>query len=136
YFNRDEAFEDLLSRYNDDFPLRSDIENRLSIVMDFMDECNFERNSRIWRKADLFSFIIELDQSLNVRGLSLQPSVVINSVQSFLDGITTRMNEASIIHAIYYKSALQATNDRLNRVRRGVILSGLIDGKNTVEIEE
>ncbi|WP_181306553.1 DUF262 domain-containing protein [Rufibacter sp. XAAS-G3-1] len=136
YFNRDEAFEDLLNRYNDDFPLQSELYERLRNVMEFIDECGFEKNSRIWRKADLFSFFVELDQILNIKGNQLQPSAVIESVQSFLDGINSRMNESSAVHALYYKSALQATNDKLNRVRRGVILSGLIESKTLDQIEQ
>ena len=30
------------------------------------------------------------------------------------------------VAAIYYKAALQATNDRLNRVRRGTIIGGIL----------
>jgi hypothetical protein len=35
---------------------------------------------------------------------------------------------------IYYKAALQATNDRVNRVRRGEIIGGLLEGKSYEEI--
>jgi hypothetical protein len=135
YFNRDEAFQELLDRYNDDFPLKAETAGRLQIVMDFMEECGFEKNSRIWRKADLFTFFIELDQALNVKNLGLQPSDVVSTMQFFLDSINSQMID-STVKAIYYKAALQATNDRLNRIRRGVIVGGLLEGKSEGEIEK
>ena len=135
YFNRDEAFEDLLNRYNDEFPLSVEIEDRLTNIIEFIEECGFEKESRLWRKADLFTFFIELDQILNFKNPDIQPGFVVEAIQTFLNGINTKMTESSAVHAIYYKSALQATNDRLNRVRRGIIIGGLLEGQNLGEIE-
>ena len=136
YFNRDDIFEELLDRYNDDFPRRDEYNSRIQKVLEFIEECNFEESSRIWSKADLFTLIIELDIALNTKALSLQPSVVLSSIQQFLSGINQQMVETSIAHATYYKAAIQATNDKINRIRRGFIIGSIIEGKVLTEIGE
>ena len=70
YFNRDDEFGALLERYNDDFPLEDAIDFRIHGVLSFIDECAFERSSRVWRKADLFTLIVELDQAMSYSALS------------------------------------------------------------------
>jgi len=37
---------------------------------------------------------------------------------------------------IYYKATVQASNDRLNRIRRGAIISGLLHGEGDQQILE
>ena len=136
YFNRDDIFEELLDRYNDDFPLEQEINIRLQNVLSFIDECGFDDKSRIWRKADLFTFVVELDNALNVKSLMLQPSEILKSIQDFFSGIDTKLYESSLVHAVYYKAALQATNDKINRIRRGFIIGSLLEGKSLAKIEE
>ena len=133
YSNRDDAFEALLDRYNDDFPLSEELRGRLDQVFSFIEECGFSIESRIWRKADLFTFIVELDKCL-VRGLKLEPSIIVDSVSDFFDRIDTGDLDQRELTGIYYKAALQASNDRVNRLRRGVIMQGIISGKATNDI--
>lgn len=126
YFNRDDAFEGILDRYNDEFPLHADISERLQLTFDFIDECGFDLKSRAWKKADLFTLLIEVDQSLNIRKEKLQPSKVLETLTAFYDNADgTTINQQSVA-SIYYKAALQATNDKINRIRRGVIIGSLL----------
>lgn len=129
YSNRDECFEGLLDRYNDDFPLEHEISTRLGAVFDLINECGFLPSDRVWRKADLFTLIIEVDQHLNVLGTHLEPSDVVERVQRFTSTINDAALDGKTLASIYYKGALQASNDKLNRVRRGVIMSGILVGK-------
>ena len=134
YFNRDDGFGQLLERYNDDFPLESEIEDRIQKVLDFIDECGFTPKSRAWRKADLFTLVIELDQALSIQGLTLQPSVVVDAVEKLYSDIDPNVIDSSGVPAVYYKAALQASNDRVNRVRRGVVIFGVLKGAEYKEI--
>lgn len=136
YFNRDEVFEDLLERFNDDFPNEDEISQRLNNVIQFIEECGFEPKSRVWRKADIYTLIIELDVALNSKKLKIQPSEVLSSIQTFLDGIDKNLFDSSLPHGVYYKAALQATNDKINRIRRGTIIGLLIEGKSFGDIEQ
>jgi len=126
YFNRDDAFESLLSRYNDDFPLETEILSRIQNTFDFIEECGFDSKSRAWKKADLFTLIIELDHALNVLRLDLQPIEVLNALNPFYDSVEKSTVNFDSIASVYYKSALQASNDKINRIRRGLIIGELI----------
>ena len=126
YFNRDDALEALLSEYNDEFPLSQDIAYRFDNTFAFIDECGFESKSRIWKRNDLFTFIIEVDRAL-VGGLKLQPSLVLDSFNTFFNEVDLSGLDSSN-HAIstYYKAAVQASNDRINRERRGQIVRAIL----------
>ncbi len=129
YFNRDDAFESLLDRFNDEFSEEVEIAARLERVFSFLEECAFEPKSRVWKKADLFTLIIELDQSFNVRNLALQPSQVLETLGAFYQSVDNSSVNQEHVTSIYYKAALQASNDKINRIRRGVIVACILDGK-------
>ena len=128
YFNRDDAFEEMLDRYNDDFDVETDVRERIDSVIQFLEECGFGSKSRVWKKADLFSMLVELDVALNMERASLQPSEVVERVEAFYVHSEDAGVDGQSIYSVYYKAALQASNDRINRVRRGVIMNGVIQG--------
>jgi len=135
YFNRDDLFEGLLDRYNDEFPEVVEIKPRLETVFSFLEECGFEPKSRVWKKADLFTLVVELDQFINVKGTKLQPSEVVERLVAFYQSVDFSTN-VTHQHAssIYYKAALQASNDKNNRIRRAVIVCGILEGQDDMTI--
>lgn len=134
YFNRDDAFGELLDRYNDEFPLREEVDQRLNRCFDLITECGFDSRSRIWKKADLFSVIVELDMLFREGIPEPQPSELLEMLTSFYDRIGTASLDSGDVPGIYYKAALQATNDKVNRVRRGIITAGILRKKSEQEI--
>jgi Protein of unknown function DUF262 len=130
YGNRDDMFEDFLSRYNEFFDKQSEIESRILRVIDFIEECGFYPKSRVWRKADLLSLLVELDLALNEENLNLDPLKVVADLQGFYDSIDSGGVGDNSLPGIYYKAALQASNDRVNRFRRGIIVGGILRGGN------
>jgi hypothetical protein len=136
YFNRDDAFEELLSRYNDDFPEADQIRERISKTIDLIEECGFDPKSRAWKKADLFTLFTELDRALLFGEIQMQPHEIVEACETFYQNVERSNLGESTIHGIYYKAALQASNDRINRLRRGVIVSGVIRALNEAEILE
>jgi hypothetical protein len=134
YTNRDDAFEEYLDRFNDDFPEADSVRRRLDRTFDFITECGFDAESRIWRKSDLFTAIVEFDRLIDVELVRLQPSDVVERVNSFFEKIDTSSIGPSTLPRIYYKATVQASNDRVNRVRRGVIFSGVVKGLDEVDI--
>lgn len=134
YFNRDDAFEDILERYNDEFPAAADIEARLTKVFDFIDECGFPKKSRVWKKADLFTMIVELDSALYTN-MPLQPGEVLERVNKFYDRVDSEVDQDRVTQT-YYKAALQASNDRINRVRRGVVMYNILSDTPPEQIAE
>ncbi|MFM0497267.1 DUF262 domain-containing protein [Paraburkholderia caledonica] len=128
YFNRDEPFEDYLQRFNDHFPERDEYGKRLIDVFAYIDECGFPQRSRLWKRSDLFTALVEIDRCL-VSGKTPSPSETIDRLTRFykeVDELGVETNERAI--SLYAKAALQASNDRLNRVRRGVIVEAVLQG--------
>lgn len=134
YFNRDDAFGELLDRYDDDFPLAEEVEQRLRRCFDLITECGFESRSRIWKKADLFTVVVELDIAFRGSTPVPQPSDLLDLLTRFYDGITGPSVGSSNIPGIYYKAAIQATNDKVNRLRWAAIIGGIIRRETDHEI--
>jgi hypothetical protein len=136
YSNRDDLFEKMLEFYNDELPNSSELADNLERVAAFIDECGFDKHSRVWRKADLYTLFVELYSALCKEDLDLQPSDVIGALQPFFEIVDRGDFEGNRLAASYYKAALQASNDRVNRVRRGAIVGGLIRGTSPQKLEE
>lgn len=136
YFNRDDAFEELLSRYNDDFPERSEIAKRLYSTFSFIDECGLDPKSRVWKKGDLLTLIIELDHAINLDNVTLSPSESVERLEHFYRSTDEAGLGGGSLYSIYYKAALQASNDRINRMRRGFIIRGVLLGEQESSINE
>ena len=133
YFNRDDDLEEYLSRYNDEFPMREDLERELDTVLEFVDQMNFPQTSRLWKKADLLTAIAEIHAAIFKRQKQLDPTAVANvlsDLYSKVDNTEIRGNADSDASR-YYKAALQATNDRSSRITRGEILRNLLNAHSS-----
>jgi RNAse (barnase) inhibitor barstar len=130
YFNRDEEVEEFLRRFNDEFPLRDDLERELDAVIDFTEHMVLPASSRIWKKADLFTALVELHHAMFKKQKNLDPNRVGPALQEFYSQVDTPEMRADPEGAPgkYYKSTLQATNDRSSRILRGEILLSIIQG--------
>lgn len=131
YFNRDAEHEAYLDRFNDSFDESDDIERRLRRSVECLHEQSFAPSSRAWRKADLFTLLIEID-----RILESGSSPDFEGLRSFFDKVdavhkATRAGENTDVVADgrvlqYIDSAIQGVNDRGNRQRRGQILGEVL----------
>jgi hypothetical protein len=133
YFNRDDELEEFLKRYNDEFPMREDLERELDAVLVFIDAMRFPATSRLWKKADFFSAIIELHAAVYKRQRTLAPDAVALALTELYSKVDDpeRRSDPETDAARYYKAALQATNDRSSRVTRGEILRELLDSSGS-----
>jgi hypothetical protein len=129
YFNRDDAFEELLSRFNDDFPQRKEISDRISSTFSFIDECNLDPRSRAWKKGDLLTLIVEIDRAISLDSIALSPSESVERLERFYRCADEAGLSGPQLYSTYYKAALQASNDRINRIRRGFIIRGVLLGE-------
>lgn len=129
YFNRDDELEQYLTRYNDDFPLQADLEKEIDAVLVFIEKMRITPTSRLWKKADLFTLIVEVHRGMFKRQIALDPKEIADILLTFyslVDNPETRRDPKSA-PAKYYKAALQATNDRSSRVTRGEIIWNLFE---------
>ena len=129
YFNRDDELEEFLDRYNDEFPMRDEIRRELESTFAFIESLQLPDSARIWKKADLFTAIVELHAATHKRGKRLDAKRVADRLQQFyLDVDDSDRRGASESNASrYYKAALQATTDRGSRILRGMIFRETLD---------
>jgi hypothetical protein len=120
YFNRDDELESYLDKFNDEFEQADDLRSQLYSLFDFIESAEFSPKTSVWKKADLFTLVVELNRALYREHLELDPREVGTRLSDFynevdrLQGVTEDRDIAD-----YYKAALQATNDRSSLIRRG-----------------
>lgn len=129
YFNRDDLLEKYLETYNEEFEQKDIVEKEFNAVTDFILRCNFDPKSRAWKKADLFSLLVEVHRALFKRKVDLLPEIAQNNLKIFYQKIDDIVDssDGSSYENIYYKAALQASNDRGSRIRRGEIIQWVLD---------
>jgi hypothetical protein len=128
YFNRDEELEDYLKRYNDEFPLQDDLDKEIGTVFEFIENMGLPSKLRLWKKADLFTLIVELHSAIYKRRLTLNSKTVASQLLAFYDVVDDpeSRKDPKGDAAMYYKAALQATNDRSSRITRGKIIGKIL----------
>lgn len=128
YFNRDDLFEQYLRDYNDQFPERDAVDDRFEKCFDYIDECGFPPKSRIWKRSDIFTALVQVDIAL-CAGRAPDPLDAVQRIGDFfeqVDGEEQTWQSPAV--GIYAKASLQASNDRINRIRRGVIFEAVMLG--------
>ena len=132
YFNRDAEHESYLERYNDEFPERASIWDRLTLALEIIDNAGFERNSRIWQKADLFTVLVELDNAVNLQGLRISPSHLRDTLDEFFAevNLVTKVESPSMNAAEYFRRVRSGINNRMSRIVRGQIVAGLLESES------
>jgi hypothetical protein len=129
YFHRDDEVEEYLDQYNEEFEAEEDIYSRYTTVFGALDEMDFPRGSRAWKKADFYTLFIELDRALNRNGMDLDRQAVADRLKAFFDQVDA-MREEDVVPegdaGEYFRATLQSTNDRGARVTRGNALRAVI----------
>jgi hypothetical protein len=136
YFNRDIEIEDYLQKYNDEFSDSAKVHSELETVFKFIDDMDLPSGSRAWKKADLFTLLVEVHRGKIKNMLALEPKALAPQLEAFYDlveamaasnpGLVTDEKVAEQARA-YYRAALQASNDRSSRVARGDAIRFVIE---------
>ncbi len=109
---------------------RSEITRRLNLAIQYIDECGFPSQSRIWKKSDLFTALVEIDFAL-CDNAALSPTETLFRIEKFFKSVDSiGVETQDLVLNIYAKASIQASNDRLNRIRRGVIFSSVLAGRD------
>lgn len=132
YFNRDDDIEEYLRKYNDEFPESTEIYNELSKVFEFLNLCNFNTKSRVWKKADLFTLIVELYKLIIKEQIELKPDDICLKLSTFYQMVDNPDDKNNEFVKNYYKATIQATNDRSSRILRGSIIEKLLKNEFNV----
>jgi Protein of unknown function DUF262 len=136
YFHRDDTVEDFLIQYNDEFPLRHDTEKEVNMVLGFVDSMNLPPESRAWKRADLFTLLVEVHDVLVRKKKQVDPQETARRLLKFYNVVDERASQSDATDrddkiSRYYKSALQATNDRSSRITRGNIIREILLGEGS-----
>lgn len=141
YFNRDDEFENYLYTYNDEFDLHDRMESEIDQTLRFVEACHFASQSRVWKKSDLLTLLVEVHRAIIKKELKIDPDVLGHSLHDFYNAVDNRGD----IHNPKYlpkdledygKAASQATNDRGSRLKRGQIIEKIIEEAVTKKLQE
>jgi hypothetical protein len=135
YFNRDDTVEDFLIQYNDEFPLQQDTEKEVNTILNFVEAMNLPAESRAWKRADLFTLLVEVHHAIARKKRHLDPQNSARLLLEFYSAVDERSSQPDATERAdkasrYYKSALQATNDRSSRITRGNIIREILVGES------
>jgi len=130
YFNRNDELENYLKNYNDEFDIKEDLKVDIEKVFMFIDGCQFKASSRVWKKADLLTLLVEVYRLLIRDKKGLDSKIISQTLTNFYDQVDAAddTDEESFKEDVltYKKSVSQATNDRGTRIKRGEIIRKIL----------
>ena len=137
YFNRDRELEDYLWHYNEEFKWKDRLDYEVQKVFQFIDECDFDNESRAWKKADLLTLLVETHRALIKKGQELDPAEIgkrLKKLYERVNGVATGEEKNKDI-ADYYTATKHGNTDRTSRITRGQILQRVIQEDLEVKID-
>ena len=132
YFHRNEKLPNYIELYNDGYANAGDIFARLVAAVDFLSALKLNRNSRWYKKANLFTLIVEADKVvltlINKKAFAEKlKKLDENSILAEI-GLTNEKNKLNPDEEKYLGFAREAVNQRSARVYRGEFIQNLLLG--------
>jgi hypothetical protein len=118
YFNRDDLLEEYLRRYNDEFPDDDKLRERFGNALSLVEDMRFGEDSRVWKQADFFTLVCEVDDFTAVRQTQIDTQATKSKLEKFYRAVDSAQSQPEDV-GVYLKAAIQAANDRVSRVARG-----------------
>ena len=112
--------------YNEEFADREKIQDGTRKVVEFIDKCDFGRESRVWKHADMFTLLVEIYRVMVTEKKALDHRRVGENLGNFYNKVGADAGGGDEDLRTYERAALQATNDRSSRLRRGEIVARLL----------
>ncbi len=134
YFNRDSELESYLEKYNEEFDEAEDLSKEINEVLSIIDQLNLPDDCRAYKKADFLSLFVEVHRTIFKKGLNIDLASTRENLIRFYEKVANASQgkaEEDSDEMKYYKAALQASNDRGNRILRGEIIERLISHVQT-----
>lgn len=130
YFNRNERLPSYIESYNDGYPNAAAVLERLLLVVAFISELDVSRSSRWYKKANLFTLIVEADKI----DLTLVDKKIFAQRLSTLDeksilaeiGLDDEKTKLTAEEEKYLGFAREAVNQKNARVYRGEFVQKLL----------
>ncbi len=125
YFNLEEEFEEYLERFNDEFPQKDEIEHQIKYLLELIEALNFDEKSRVFKKSDLFTLLVELHRTIFKENNKINQSKLELELKNFYQAVEDKNLEPAVQD--YSKAVLQGTNNRSGRIIRGKIIYSIIN---------
>lgn len=131
YFNRDDALEEFLENFNDEFPESANIRTRLDSVFEILQD-TFEPKSRALSEVNLLPIIVEVERAKSFGTLKEDN---FTRLKVFFQALTSDGHEAPSTSPMgqYFSAQRYATADRSNRMKRGRIVREVLEGLDETE---
>ncbi|MFK8046398.1 MAG: DUF262 domain-containing protein, partial [Crocinitomicaceae bacterium] len=124
YFNLETEFEKFLEKYNDEFPYSEKLKTEIEFVLKKIESLNFDKKSRVYKKNDLFTLIVELHRALFKESKKYDNKRIEANLKSFYANVDAEDMSPDVQE--YIKNVIQGTNSRSARITRGRIIAKVI----------
>lgn len=135
YFSRNDKVSSYIEGYNEVFPQYTDIEKRLARIVQFLIALPVARNARWFNKANLFTFIAELDKTkidaidskqlaVKLDDFDLRASLCELGLEKIEETLSTEESK-------YLDFAREAVNQKSAREFRGNFITAMINACST-----
>lgn len=125
YYNLEEEFEEFLIRFNEEFPDKDELNSNINSLLELIESLNFDDKSRVFKKTDLFTLLVELHRAKYKEGKNLDKEKLEAELKKFYKLIEEKDQDATVQE--YSKLVLQGTNNRSGRIARGKIIAQVIN---------
>jgi hypothetical protein len=130
YFNRNEKISQYIEGYNEVFPKAQELLIRLLMVIDFIFKLSVLRNSRWYKKASLFTLIVELDKfdlsKIAIENFS-EKLISLDRRSSLVEfGFGEDQDKLTSDEEKYFNLAREAVNEKSSRIFRGEFIRKII----------
>lgn len=125
YFNLEDEFEEYLERFNDEFPQKDEVEHQIKYLLELIEALNFDEKSRVFKKSDLFTLLVELHRTIFKENNKIDQSKLELELKNFYQAVEDKNQEPAVQD--YSKAVLQGTNNRSGRIIRGKIIYSVIN---------
>lgn len=123
YFNGSDEIENFLKQYNSSFEEKESIRENLLSIFTFINKCDFDSDSRIWNKTDLFTLVVEVYRVLFKENNPIKSSDVSRKLKDFYKQASVTPDQVTDETVRkYLEASRQGAGHRSNRIIRGEII--------------
>ena len=115
YFAGNTLTDEYIVNYNDEYPNKVIIREKLASVFDLIKQWNLQPSSMWFRKSNFYTLCVELLFADNI------PNNILDKITSFEQNVIGNKENIDSDFGKYYAAMYTGTNSRTHRIERGII---------------
>jgi len=130
YFTQNNELEELIKRYNDEYPQKDAMEEVILESLSLISELTLDFDSLWFKKTSMFTLIVELAKYKRINpNKAIDPIVLKERLVELSDSITLAKGENPDTnkYAKFYKHMFQQTTSRTGRMARGLVVAEMLE---------